>query len=899
MKKLFTFLSVIALTLCGVLPANAQWNRYFVNENFDEITSLPSTLTYYSGASNNASKAFIGRNGGQAIKNGAINLTGSGGGSRGGELSLITTLSKEKLNVEFDWKVTSAALGPKNSAGFYFLGSQSVWESYNDVVLGVYMTGSSGKVHVWNKDIVGPFKGVGGSDSTVVVWDLYQSFRRAGADAATVDSRNESTATTVTYAAGSTYHILAEIDYTSHKINLTITDKSNAENTQTLSDIPFVSNKVADFSRIGVINSRSSNEGNGLTVGYDMSIDNLNVYEVVPSLGKTDITIKYQDLEGGKIKDDLVIPQQEIGVAYVLTSSDKASFPNGGFYYAYDPVATGTDTLIVSNEAKEIIAKFVKNPVTAGSYVWNGSVSNVWNEYENNFQVGSAVLPYQTQNEVEFSATEIQNDSVLVNQAIDLGDKNVTISASGYTLSGTGQLKGTGALVIKADSRINLINNLDGGVELNQGTLTIDHADAAKSIIAVSGTSLEFNGSFSKPISGFGGTLSILATAKTDFAQTLTSTITGLDKVVYTLRNKGRVAYSSTTATVPNCDRMLEVNNVYTGSVDVVNALSETAYFKTTVVDWTATKLHLGDNVRMIYGTTGVATKDEATATTFTIGELSGSETSRLVGGYVDARKTKYKIGSLNTDATFSGVIAPLTITRESSDRYLSKPHLSIYKEGTGTWTLTNNSPDYRGNLFVNDGTLIINGIICSQDSIVNLETVQVEAAGHLSGTGTIYAVSANVYGKLSGNLTFGGAANLWATSETDIVVNGATADKVTVAGDLQYGGKLVVTSKNNPPAGTYKIIQAASYLESSAELGFDEVVLPSTNWTFKWSTGELVYVGGDASGINNAENDKVVKSVEYFTVSGTKTLKDQKGFLIKVTKFTDGSSSTTKAVNK
>lgn len=891
MKKLFTFLSVIALTLCGVLPANAQWNRILFNENFDGLTALPSTLVSRAGASGSAT-SYIGRSAGITVANGVVKFDGgSGGGNRGAELEFSSKMQKDLLHVEYDWAIEGAQVANRNAIGTYLLGSQSTLSPvYTDMILAIYAVGETNTtLHVQNLDIAG-------GD----VFSQGGGLNKCGADIAASELANTLSKTSVVYAAGKSYHIHAELDFVNKKVvSLTITDKSDPENTATLTDLPFVSSTVNDFARIGLNQSRGSSCGNGNTVNnLNTTFDNILVYEVVPSLGKADITIKYQDLTGNKIKDDLVIPDQEVGVAYVLTSSDKASFPSGGFYYAYDPVATGTDTLIVSNEKKEITVKFVKNAITAGPYVWKGSVSNVWNEYENNFEVGSAVLPYQLQNAVEFSATEVQNDSVLVKQAIDLGDKNVTISAPGYTLAGTGQLKGTGTLVIKADARLNLINNLDGGVELDHGTLTIDHADAAKSIIAENGTSLEFNGSFSKPISGFGGTLNILATAKTDFAQTLSSTITGLDKVVYTLRNKGRVAYSSTTATVPNCDRMLELNNAYTGAVDVVNALSEAAYFKTTVLDWTATKLHLGDNVRMIYGTTGVATKDEATATTFTIGELSGSETSRLMGGYVDARKTKYRVGSLNTDATFSGVIAPLTIIRESADGYMSKPHLSIYKEGTGTWTLTNNSPDYRGNLFVNDGTLIVNGIICSHDSIVNLETVQVDAAGHLSGTGTIYAVNANVYGKLSGNLTFGGAVNLWGTSETDIVVNGATTDKVTVAGDLQYGGKLVVTSKNNPPAGTYKIIEASSYLESSPELGFDEVVLPSANWTFKWDTGELVYVGGDVNGINNTENNKEVKSVEYYNVSGTKALKNQKGFLIKVTKFTDGSSSTTKAVN-
>lgn len=878
MKKLFTFLSVIALTLCGVLPANAQdtWNNYLINETFDGMVNIPTPFTV-------PTTGVIGRSGAIAAANNVLTFSGaSSSGSRGVDLKFTSTGTRTLVYLEFDLKVTSSTINYRNTYGLYLLGSNSTnitasSGAYADVILGLFLCGSDGKFHYWNKDIVGPIP-AGSAEGTIqpaYTTGQYPAFYRAGTSMAATDSMNLSTQLDVTHTLGMWYHVSAALDFTNKKVAaLTITEKDNPTNTQTITDMPFVSNTVTDLSILGMLNNRSSNQGNASAVNLNSSIDNFQLYEKVASLGKADVTIQYQDLDGSQIKESRVIAQQEVGLKYILSDDNKATFTRDGNYYAYSAAATGSDTVVVAPGGSTIIAKFKKTAVTAGTYIWKGDASNVWNELDENFSTdGTNRLAYQNFNGIELSDATSQYKSITLPKNVNLGTNNLTITTPGYSLSGLGVISGTGALVVNKSASINVYNTLEQGVELNADTLEVKHANAAISYLVENGTAINVNApSFSTPIKSFGGTFAIIPTAQ--IAQT--ATITGVDLLKYILVTKGNV----TTAVV---NRLPILNNVYSGKIDVSTQLTDTTYFTSTLLDYSTNKLHLGDHVRLIYQVAPVDAKTDETATSITFGELSGTESSSLAGAYL--RRINYKVGSLNTDAIFAGTISPANNTI-----------ISIYKQGTGLWALTGQSPLFKGNLYANEGELKVDGTLGMNKSI---ETVTVAATGKLSGKGTFAAITSNVYGKLAGSPSFEGVLNLQAGSETDIVVDGSTCDLITVGEDLQYGGKLVVTSKNNPPAGTYKIIQAASYLESSPELGFDEVVLPSANWTFKWDTGELVYVGGDASGINNSENNKEVKSVEYFTVSGTKALKDQKGFLIKVTKFTDGSSSTTKAINK
>lgn len=867
MKKLFTFLFVAVLALCGIVPANAQYSKnYLVNENFDGLVALPATLTAKAAASG-GNLGYIGRSAGITVANDFVKFDGgSGGGNRGAELQFESTGERETVYVEYDWSIVGAQVTSKNSIGTYLLGSKSTTDpAYNDLILAIYAVGeTSTTLHIQNLDVEGE-----------QVWTQGGSLIRCGGDVGESETRNASTQTNVVYSPGKSYHIYAELNFSTKKVVLlTITDKVDPTNTATYDNLPFVSSAVTDLYRIGINQSRGGDCGNGYTVNnLNTTLDNFQVYEMIISKDKEDVLVSYQDFYGNAIANDRIVADQPVGIKYALTNEDKASIIRNNNYYAYSAAVTDIEEIVVTKGGdNELIAKFKNTPLTAGTYVWKGSATNIWDELDENFSTdGTNRIGYQKENGVAFSDEAASNKDVNLTKNTNLGGGNLTISAEGYSLSGAGILSGTGSLIVYKSATINLYNSLSQGVELNGGTLEVKHANAAKNYVVNDGTTLNINsGSFSTPITGFGGTFTIIPTSQI----TQTSTITGIDVLKYSLVTKGNVE-----ANLMN--RMPIFNNNYIGAIEVSTTLDEPSYFATSIIDQSNSKLKLGENVRMIYGTAPANTNDDATATSMTIGELSGAASSSLAGSYI--RRINYKVGSLNTNATFAGAISPA-----------NGAVLSIYKVGTGKWTLSGQSPEYTGNLYVNSGELIVTGSLASEESMGNLT---VDAGAKLSGTGVISVNNPVILGALAGSLTFDSpSVTMEEGSTLEIVINGESSNKITTRGEFKYGGKLVVTAQNEPAQGTYKIIDAAEYT-AAGEHGFNEVQLPSDKWSFNFATGELVI--GVASGINTPDSNKTIKSVEYFNVAGAKVEPTQKGFVIKVTKYTDGSSSTSKEFQK
>jgi len=117
---------------------------------------------------------------------------------------------------------------------------------------------------------------------------------------------------------------------------------------------------------------------------------------------------------------------------------------------------------------------------------------------------------------------------------------------------------------------------------------------------------------------------------------------------------------------------------------------------------------------------------------------------------------------------------------------------ISLYKEaGAGTWTLWGTNT-YSGNTVVNDGTLLVNGVISSPTVTVN--------TGTLGGTGLLTgAVTVNG----SGTLAPGTAATIGTlTISNSLALGGATVLKVAHSGCDQ-----VVGLSNLSPGGTLQIV--------------------------------------------------------------------------------------------
>jgi len=206
----------------------------------------------------------------------------------------------------------------------------------------------------------------------------------------------------------------------------------------------------------------------------------------------------------------------------------------------------------------------------------------------------------------------------------------------------------------------------------------------------------------------------------------------------------------------------------------------------------------------------------------------------------VDAsnRILAYEVGSLNTDATFAGVIKNYGTTTISP--------LQVYKKGTGTWTLTGASTYSPGIFNVDAGKVIMNGSLSG-----TAVPVTVAAGAILGGTGTI-AGATTINGTLQGSLNFGSSLTLAGT--TNIVVNGFTAgqfDVVNVAGALTYGGALNVTvNGGNPAKGT--AIKILNFASQSGTLS--QPMTAPANYSFDVTTGTLTYDG--LTGVNETGLD-------------------------------------------
>ncbi|GHV25212.1 hypothetical protein FACS1894176_03160 [Bacteroidia bacterium] len=927
MKKTFTYLFAVALLVMGSYGTmNADtYKKYHINQTFDGLDALPTGWSFET-TNANGTKAVYGRSGSVALDAGGFIKTTCGansGGTRGGELAFPSTASSTTITghttfiVEMDWTVNTAEVTAKNAVGLIFLGSHSSGivkdnsgeDAYPDAIFGLYATGSGDVLHYWNMDLTGPI------DETIAtpapygpVFLDFGSFRRAGADAAAVDAINASTATTVPFAKGNTYHIYAELDFANHKVvALTITNKDIPGDTQTILDKPFISDKVEDgnhypndLAQVSTVCSRGNNTGtNGNTVNLEVYYDNLQVYVNEISLGRTDVTIKRVDQTGTTI-DTRTATAQEISTEYFALASDKASFTDGGNYYAYNEWATldngGSESVIVATGA-EIVLKFKKTPVTSGLYTWTGTSTFYWDEVDNNFSVnGASAIGYQSGNAVAFSNAAAQNKLITLQKPMNLGEGDLMITADGYELSGEGKLTGTGGIVInpgnEGTATIGVLNQLERGITVTSGTAHIKSATAANQITVANNAKLllEAGANFSTPINGEGGAITIATLSNNQY----NTSVSNVSTVNLVLGQTGRISsdYSSKwTGSFPDGTQVNVTQNIDTIARFAVNTNIQNA------------KVNLGDKTSLVrhYNENNTGTD------TLFVGELNGTAGSFIEGGFVGGRKVTYTFGGLNTNAEFAGEIKKYQYSADS----VVVSDLMIHKIGTGIWTLSGNSPEYSGSLIeVREGTLAIGGTL---GQATNTTAVNVRAGATLKGNGgNLGAFITTVYNgaTLAGDLTIENILYV----EPDVTIKLHVADftnydVLKVTGDVTFDGDAIldITVNNSTVGAKAKLFDFTdlSVLESAFAqiLVNGEDITANTTATagakFVWlpATGELLSQT-TITDIATVAIAKEVQSVRYYNLTGIQVAKDTEGIVIVKTTYTDGTSSVVKVLN-
>lgn len=815
MRKIKLLSALIIALLCTSTIHAVQVRNYIVNQDFTGVTVHPTGWS----TANDANYSLFGTGGGYNYITPANQLnvtTGSSSKNQGLKITFPSSGTETNVNLEFDWTITTATVGSKNALGLILKDNvASAYTNTGDVMI-LYCSGTDGMLHCQNID-----------NTTAVFQDLSASgsFLKSGVDAATCNTNNASTITTCGWALGQTIHIKATFDFSTHKITYlklsnTTTGATSYENT---TGLDFLSATAANISKVCITNTRISASGNGSNSVSNTAIDNFQMYTFIDAV-LDNVTINYLDPSNNSFKTARVAIDNAVGSTYAALLSDKETYNDGTFVYAYDAATTaahagnGTgDTAVVKTGGSTINLRFTKTAVTSGTYTWTNATSANWNETEANFTTdGSNSLAYQNSNAVSFPATATQKN-VMLTGALDLGNNNVNLAGDGYTLAGTGSLAGTGTLNMNLNTgetaTLNLNNNMTGGVAVNGGVAVIQKDAAASKLSVANGATLNLStgAAFSKAITGTSGLLNIMPTSNV----TYTSAISSVDALNYTLPSAGSVNTSGAYSSMPI------LNNTFSGAINVETPLSAAMFGST--INFTNNKVALGDNVSMVYAAT------PASVASISIGELTGTSTSKIQG--VRVRTATYSIGGLGTDAVYAG-----TFENFGADAWSNIPVLNITKNGTGSLTLTGNSSAYvSGTTTVSAGRLIVNGTLGTTAT-----TASVGVNGTLSGTGTIGGAT-TVNGTLEGSLNFGSSLTMAGT--TNLEVNGfnpGNYNVINVAEAVNYGGIINITVNASAPETNtaIKLINAAIYNPSVTTIN-----VPS-GYAFNQATGTLTYNG-------------------------------------------------------
>jgi rhamnogalacturonan endolyase len=173
------------------------------------------------------------------------------------------------------------------------------------------------------------------------------------------------------------------------------------------------------------------------------------------------------------------------------------------------------------------------------------------------------------------------------------------------------------------------------------------------------------------------------------------------------------------------------------------------------------------------------------------IGELSGSGTLR--GGAIGGRQITYRIGSIDTDATYSGTISEQT-----------NGLTNIVKVGAGTWTYSG-AATINGSANIQSGVLRLTGSLAASAAAVTeiADAAVLALAGGSHAAGTVHVGSG---GKLLG----AGTLTASVVNDEDVNVSGGV---LSVSADFTHNGALAVSGGSRlSVAGVFTAAEAATW---------------------------------------------------------------------------------------
>lgn len=418
--------------------------------------------------------------------------------------------------------------------------------------------------------------------------------------------------------------------------------------------------------------------------------------------------------------------------------------------------------------------------VETGIVKWTGASSNLWDVgiTPNFTAVGddsNTPISFQSGNRVIFDDTAISQDSrIILNSTIETSSIVFENNQRQYSLvrsEDSGKLIGSGELIIRGGGSvsIDIENNLSKGTVLKNGQLKMGSATASNafgSSLQADGGSIHFSFSTSNyvtvntPITVSKGSSLDVYTSRYSYWM---SSLAGQGTLNIYAGGERSYLGNAKGAQYPDWSQFTGTVNLYPCK-DVIS----TAGFYGLVLGHGGKTFNpeevessiISGKVNNIFENKVLVMHDETTLACesgtrgFRIGELQMSPKSRICGYYKESTpKSYFLVGCSNTDAILAGQIAPA----DKNGKPYEEQTVGIVKEGTGTYTLTNNNNLITGGVRVLDGKLLINndveaartesltggtGYIKEGTQIFVFEKATIGGTGNIAG-------NLDVYGKI------------------------------------------------------------------------------------------------------------------------------------------------------
>lgn len=416
---------------------------------------------------------------------------------------------------------------------------------------------------------------------------------------------------------------------------------------------------------------------------------------------------------------------------------------------------SGTGSLTMNGTAK-LTLNATKSDYTGATIIHSGTVAvkeladgglpssiGAASTSANNWQMGKATLI-------------VDNDNTGTNRALTLTD-TATIQIAKGTLALKGNVTGKGTLVKSGAGQLNLnsTNNYTGGTILKNGTLaqgawTATFGNIGSPLTVENGTVTIFNNNSTSTVPNFNYKVTVPKGGKMTLNAGQRCQING------SFSGEGSI-----TLTIPYVRTDMSANwSNFKGSLTVTGRdfrLNKSTDFK-------GTTLTLGEGVFMGHFSSG-GSGAQSSLTTY-IGALASTSTTASIGNGT------YHVGFNQTDASFAGKLGS-----------------NVHKYGTGKWTLT--GTENSGNLFIREGTVIVNN-----NSGQAANQVNIMSGGTLAGKGFIKSVSMKKGGRISTGqssslketLTINGTLSSEGGATVVIHCNAYSTDKIHFVGNATFG---------------------------------------------------------------------------------------------------------------